>query len=63
MVEGGETLLRSFIEYGLWDEARIEESRIVIGNGVRSPEIRGIHVGYEEIRGNRIEKVRPLKRS
>jgi diaminohydroxyphosphoribosylaminopyrimidine deaminase/5-amino-6-(5-phosphoribosylamino)uracil reductase len=37
MVEGGACLLRSFIASGLWDEAYIERSAVVIGSGVEAP--------------------------
>jgi diaminohydroxyphosphoribosylaminopyrimidine deaminase/5-amino-6-(5-phosphoribosylamino)uracil reductase len=39
MIEGGATILNSFIAAGLWDEANIEISPITIKDGVRAPEI------------------------
>ena len=39
LVEGGARLLRSFLEQGLWDEARVETAAISLGQGVRAPEI------------------------
>lgn len=39
LVEGGALLLRSFLEQGLWDEARVETAAISLGRGVRAPEI------------------------
>lgn len=39
MVEGGAKLLESFIKGGLYDEIRVEESSIVLGNGLKSPAI------------------------
>ena len=39
LVEGGALLLRSFLEQGLWDEARVETAAISLGQGVRAPEI------------------------
>lgn len=39
MVEGGTTLLQSFIDSGLWDEMFVEHSAILIGEGVKSPVI------------------------
>lgn len=39
LVEGGSTLLRSFIESGLWDEAFIEESPNRLHGGVAAPDI------------------------
>ena len=37
IVEGGSTLLQSFIDSGLWDEARIEISPILLEQGVKAP--------------------------
>lgn len=37
MVEGGAGLLQSFIDEGLWDEARVEVAPFAIGNGVKAP--------------------------
>jgi len=40
LVEGGASILKSFIDAGLWDEANIEVSGQTIGNsGVKAPEI------------------------
>lgn len=39
MVEGGTTLLQSFIDSGLWDEMFVEHSAKVLGKGVKSPVI------------------------
>ena len=39
LVEGGTRLLSSFIEEGLWDEARVEEASLVLGEGVRAPKL------------------------
>lgn len=46
LVEGGPTTLRSFIEAGLWDEARIETAPIVLGSSgmAKAPEINGTDV-------------------
>ncbi len=41
MVEGGSSLLQSFIAAGLWDEARIETSPFLLHEGVPSPTITG----------------------
>lgn len=38
LVEGGSKLLNSFIEAGLWDEANVEISEDIIGNGVPAPQ-------------------------
>ena len=37
IVEGGTTLLQSFIDAGLWDEARIEVSPLCLEEGVKAP--------------------------
>ena len=37
MVEGGSILLQSFIDAGLWDEAYIEKSDAILGEGVKAP--------------------------
>lgn len=39
MVEGGATVLQEFIDAGLFDEARIEVSQILIHDGVKAPAI------------------------
>lgn len=39
LVEGGATILNSFIEAGLWDEANIEISPVRINEGVAAPQI------------------------
>lgn len=37
MVEGGPTLLQSFIDLGLYDDIRIEKSDMILGKGLPSP--------------------------
>jgi diaminohydroxyphosphoribosylaminopyrimidine deaminase/5-amino-6-(5-phosphoribosylamino)uracil reductase len=37
MVEGGATLLTSFIKQGLWDEIQVETTPVVLGEGVKAP--------------------------
>ena len=48
LVEGGAQLLRSFIEAGLWDEAFVERSEILLGGGVKAPEIQGEMIHAEK---------------
>jgi diaminohydroxyphosphoribosylaminopyrimidine deaminase/5-amino-6-(5-phosphoribosylamino)uracil reductase len=44
MVEGGAELLNSFIEKGLWDEARVLTGEMKIGTGLAAPVINnGVH--------------------
>jgi diaminohydroxyphosphoribosylaminopyrimidine deaminase / 5-amino-6-(5-phosphoribosylamino)uracil reductase len=39
IIEGGTILLQSFIDLGLWDEAIILKSKMVLNEGVKSPQI------------------------
>jgi len=39
LIEGGAQLLQTFIDVGLWDEARIFTGKIMFGEGVKAPEI------------------------
>lgn len=39
LVEGGATLLQSFIDAGLWDEAFVEEAPCTLGGGVEAPRL------------------------
>lgn len=40
LVEGGAKLLQSFIEKGLWDEARIETAPLCLGQGTKAPTLK-----------------------
>lgn len=42
IVEGGRQTLQTFIDAGLWDEARVFVSKTVLGNGLPSPGISGV---------------------
>ena len=42
LVEGGAKLLQSFLDEGLWDEARVEESPSLLRAGVRAPLLEGM---------------------
>ena len=49
IVEGGAKLLQSFIDAGLWDEARIITNRqMVIGNGIDAPDLKQSVLQKEE---------------
>ena len=39
LIEGGTRLLQSFINAGLWDEARIFTGKVQFGKGVKAPEL------------------------
>jgi len=42
IIEGGAHTLQSFIEAGLWDEARIFTGKTILKNGIKAPQITGI---------------------
>lgn len=39
MVEGGPTLLRSFVEQGLYDDVKVEVSSVRLGHGLPAPQV------------------------
>lgn len=57
LVEGGAQTLQSFIDAGLWDEARIETAPFALGDGVRSPRIEGRNGEKLLIDGNIIQYI------
>jgi diaminohydroxyphosphoribosylaminopyrimidine deaminase / 5-amino-6-(5-phosphoribosylamino)uracil reductase len=52
IVEGGATILESFISSALWDEARIFTGRKQFGTGVRAPWIKGRIAEKRSFRGS-----------
>ena len=63
IVEGGAETLQSFIDRGLWDEARIEEAPVTVPEGVRAPSLPDT-VEIESRQwtdGNVITLVRPVR--
>ena len=55
-VEGGQKLLRSFIEQGLWDEARIFTGQVEFGDGVQAPDF--VHTPLKKLKtGNSILRI------
>jgi diaminohydroxyphosphoribosylaminopyrimidine deaminase/5-amino-6-(5-phosphoribosylamino)uracil reductase len=48
MVEGGATTLQSFIDEGLWDEARVFEAPVSFGEGIRAPQLRNAQFEVRE---------------
>jgi len=52
MVEGGATLLNSFLEAGFWDEARVFSSMQEFGNGISSPKIEQEPAYIEKLTGD-----------
>jgi len=55
IIEGGAYTLNTFIEAGLWDEARVFTGDVVLGNGIKAPLITGnmqeeVLVGKDNLR-------------
>jgi diaminohydroxyphosphoribosylaminopyrimidine deaminase/5-amino-6-(5-phosphoribosylamino)uracil reductase len=58
MVEGGASLLRSFLKEGLWDEARVFTGKITFSQGVGAPALELDPVQTVEIGDTRLEVFR-----
>lgn len=52
IVEGGATLINSFLELGLWDEARVFEGDTLFGSGIPSPAISALNSSIMKFRNN-----------
>lgn len=60
LVEGGTTLLQSFINAGLWDEMRVFRSQMMLsGEGVKAPTVQGKLVSREWIGEDELTVYRP----
>ena len=55
IVEGGTKTLTSFINDGIWDEARIIQSSKTIVKGIKSPKIQGKIKSELELSNDRIK--------
>jgi len=55
LVEGGSRLLNSFIEAGLWDEARIIHTPKILKQGIKSPVIDGFSISKKKLHNDTIE--------
>lgn len=49
LVEGGAQTLNSFIEEGLWDEARVFTAPLTLGSGLKAPELGAEFIYHERI--------------
>jgi diaminohydroxyphosphoribosylaminopyrimidine deaminase/5-amino-6-(5-phosphoribosylamino)uracil reductase len=49
IIEGGAMLLNSFIQRGLWDEARVFVGNKFFGDGVKAPLFKGTYSTFDEI--------------
>jgi len=57
IVEGGSSLLNSFVQSGIWDEMRVETAtELTIPNGIPAPQISGHCVQKEMIENHIIER-------
>ncbi|UGU16108.1 bifunctional diaminohydroxyphosphoribosylaminopyrimidine deaminase/5-amino-6-(5-phosphoribosylamino)uracil reductase RibD [Sinomicrobium kalidii] len=54
IIEGGARTLQTFIDEGLWDEARIFKGSSMLNNGTRRPEIQGYTASEQHIAGDRL---------
>ena len=54
LVEGGELLLNSFIDEGLWDSARVFISEKELGKGVKAPILKQKPIVKENISGDKL---------
>ncbi|MBT8273710.1 MAG: bifunctional diaminohydroxyphosphoribosylaminopyrimidine deaminase/5-amino-6-(5-phosphoribosylamino)uracil reductase RibD [Bacteroidia bacterium] len=52
IVEGGAHTLQSFIDEGLWDEARIFTGPVIFKDGIAAPQFKGQPISTEMIRGD-----------
>lgn len=60
LVEGGTTLLNSFIEAGLWDEMRVFRAPTLLGGGIKSPTVRGRLVSREQVGEDELTTYQPV---
>ncbi len=60
IVEGGTRLLQSFIDAGLWDEALIFKSPVVLGGGVKAPAISSSNESTEMIGGVGLVRIKSV---
>lgn len=60
IIEGGAYTLQSFINVGLWDEARVFKGSSVFKDGVKSPQIVGEVISQENIMGDSLKILHPF---
>lgn len=54
IVEGGSQVLRSFLESGLWDEARVFIAPLTFGAGIPAPPISAELISERDVMGDRV---------
>jgi len=52
LVEGGASILNSFIQFGFWDEANVEIAPIKIGDGVKAPILNSLPISNKNFNGH-----------
>jgi|ERR1035437_5656167 diaminohydroxyphosphoribosylaminopyrimidine deaminase/5-amino-6-(5-phosphoribosylamino)uracil reductase len=57
IVEGGSTLLNSFLINNYWDESRVFVGKIILGKGIKAPEISGNYKQSEPIENDLFQVV------
>ena len=62
IVEGGAQTINSFIEAGLWDEARIFTGPQHLKQGIKSPGINGLNMGEFKIGNDKLSILKNLNR-
>lgn len=55
IVEGGSRLLQTFIDAGIWDEARVFTSDMVLGNGTKAPVFAYVPQQRHDIFGDKLQ--------
>lgn len=59
IIEGGTILLQSFIDSGLWDEAFLLKSKLILEDGIKAPIIGGKEISRENLGDNLLIKRKP----
>ena len=60
LIEGGGSVLQSFIDAKLWDEARVITGKSSFASGISAPTIQGQKIKEERFFGDHISYLRPL---
>lgn len=55
IIEGGRQTIQSFVDAGLWDEARVFKTPIIFNSGIKAPEFAGTLIKQMSIQNNLLE--------
>jgi diaminohydroxyphosphoribosylaminopyrimidine deaminase/5-amino-6-(5-phosphoribosylamino)uracil reductase len=58
IIEGGRETLQSFIDIGLWDEARVFVGNKNLENGVHAPKIKEKYISEEMVSSDLLKRYR-----